>query len=252
MTENAKVKRVCLDNLIQDFTLWQKNLRDAVHENNCFQMEIRSVTKKLQSSEEAEKIAMQEAGKFKDMVDKLQEIISKRCDQEDENEKLKAEIAQLKDKLRKIEEEHKKQISEGLKHLETADLNHKEEIQRIKKETLQESRGEISRLQELVKEKEGEVQQLNKQLADANHANHNEIVKLHLEYDAKLQKLQRNRIKPQSAQTCNANNEIFRKKLQFAKAEAQKEIAALKTKISELERKLQSAQQMPAARRKRF
>lgn len=42
-------------------------------------------------------------------------------------------------------------------------------------------RGEISRLQELVKEKEGEVQQLNKQLADANHANHNEIVKLHLE-----------------------------------------------------------------------
>ena len=40
-------------------------------------------------------------------------------------------------------------------------------------------------------------------------------------------------------------------KLQFAKAEAQKEIAALKSKVSELERKL-SLQQMSAAKRKRF
>ena len=40
-------------------------------------------------------------------------------------------------------------------------------------------------------------------------------------------------------------------KLQFAKAEAQKEITTLKGKVAELERKL-SAQQMPTAKRKRF
>ena len=44
---------------ILHFCILAQNLRDAVHENNCLQMEIRSVTKKLQSSEEAEKIAMQ-------------------------------------------------------------------------------------------------------------------------------------------------------------------------------------------------
>ena len=40
-------------------------------------------------------------------------------------------------------------------------------------------------------------------------------------------------------------------KLQFAKAEAQKEITTLKGKVAELERKL-SAQQMPASKKKRF
>ena len=44
---------------ILHFCILAQNLRDAVHENNCLQMEIRSVTKKLQSSEEAEKIAIQ-------------------------------------------------------------------------------------------------------------------------------------------------------------------------------------------------
>ena len=39
--------------------------------------------------------------------------------------------------------------------------------------------------------------------------------------------------------------------LQFAKTEAQTEIATLKGKVAELERKL-SAQQMPAAKRKMF
>ena len=44
---------------------------------------------------------------------------------------------------------------------------------------------------------------------------------------------------------------FFEQKLQFAKAEAQKEITSLKSKVSELERKL-SAQQTPVAKRKRF
>ena len=44
---------------------------------------------------------------------------------------------------------------------------------------------------------------------------------------------------------------FFEQKLQFAKAEAQKEITSLKSKVSELERKL-SAQQITVAKRKRF
>lgn len=44
---------------------------------------------------------------------------------------------------------------------------------------------------------------------------------------------------------------FFEQKLQFAKAEAQKEITSLKSKVSELERKL-SAQQTTVTKRKRF
>ena len=47
------------DKILHFCILPAQNLRDAVHENNCLQMEIRSVTKKLQSSEEAQKIALE-------------------------------------------------------------------------------------------------------------------------------------------------------------------------------------------------
>ena len=41
MTQNAKVKRVCLDNLIQDFTLWQK-VREKISISVCFRSLIMS------------------------------------------------------------------------------------------------------------------------------------------------------------------------------------------------------------------
>ena len=41
MTQNAKVKRVCLDNLLQDFTLWQK-VREKISSTICFRSFIMS------------------------------------------------------------------------------------------------------------------------------------------------------------------------------------------------------------------
>lgn len=251
-TPNAKTnKQVDLDNLIQEFLQWQTALRDAAHENNCFKMEIRSLTRKLETSQEAERIALEDAGKLKGIIDSLQGVLSKRCDQEEENESLKSQISKMEEKCSSLEKEHKLQISESLKNLEISEQAHRQEILKFKEETLEQSRREITELQKSLQEKADEVRQLQKKLVDTNHANHTEIVKIRLEYDAKLLKLQRSNAKAQGGQTSNANSDIFRKKLQFAKAEAQKEITSLKSKVSELERKL-SAQQTPVAKRKRF
>lgn len=111
----------------------------------------------------------------------------------------------------------------------------------------------ITTLEKSLQGKESQIQQLEKQLADMSHLHQTEIVKLRLEFDEKILKLQRerNNAKAQAGQSFNANTDIFRKKLQFAKAEAQKEINSLKSQVAELERKL-TMRQMPASKRKLF
>nr|XP_058955956.1 restin homolog [Pocillopora verrucosa] len=218
---------VDLDNLIKEYTYFEKVMRHTAQENSRLEKEILFLNKQLQSSQEAEKLSIEEAGKFKAMVDNLQRILLQRCDKEDLLE-------------------HKTELSEALK-------NHKQEIQRVRQEELQQNRKVITTLEKSLQGKESQIQQLEKQLADMSHLHQTEIVKLRLEFDEKILKLQRerNNAKAQAGQSFNANTDIFRKKLQFAKAEAQKEINSLKSQVAELERKL-TMRQMPASKRKLF
>ncbi|KAL9951696.1 hypothetical protein ACROYT_G044417 [Oculina patagonica] len=222
-TGNAVRQAVDLDNLIQEYVHFEQVVRKTGQENSCLQKEIRSLNKQLQSSQDAEKIALEE-----------------------ENAELKSQITLIKEKSIRLEQDHKNQISKAIN-------NHKQEILRLREEALQQRKREITTLEKSQQEKSVQIQQLQKQLADATHAHHTEIVKLRLEYDEKLLKLQRerNNAKAQAGQSFNANTDIFRKKLQFVKAEAQKEINALKSKVADLERKL-AVQQMPATKRKMF
>lgn len=51
-------------------------LRDAAHENNCFKMEIRSLTRKLETSQEAERIAL-EGGSQVFLIESLCNYVSR-------------------------------------------------------------------------------------------------------------------------------------------------------------------------------
>ncbi|XP_027046738.1 coiled-coil domain-containing protein 152-like [Pocillopora damicornis] len=237
---------VDLDNLIKEYTYFEKVMRHTAQENSCLEKEVRSLNKQLQSSQEAEKLSIEEAGKFKAMVDNLQRILLQRCDKEEENAELKSHLTAVTEKTARLEQEHKTELSEALK-------NHKQEIQRVRQEELQQNRKVITTLEKSLQGKESQIQQLEKQLADMSHLHQTEIVKLRLEFDEKILKLQRerNNAKAQAGQSFNANTDIFRKKLQFAKAEAQKEINSLKSQVAELERKL-TMRQMPASKRKLF
>lgn len=189
---------------------------------------------------------MEEAGKFKAMIDNLQKVLLQRCDKEEENAELKSQLTAITEKTGRLEQQHKTELSEALK-------NYQQEIERVRQEGLQQNRMEITTMEKSLHEKESQIQQLEKQLTGMSHSHQTEIVKLRLEFDEKVLKLQRerNNAKAQAGQSFNANTDIFRKKLQFAKAEAQKEISSLKSKVAELERRL-TIRQMPASKRKMF
>ncbi|XP_028514778.1 uncharacterized protein LOC114575019, partial [Exaiptasia diaphana] len=93
---SAKTKHSHLDQLIEDFTKWENATKELSKENTSLNSQIRTLTKHVQISQEAEKCAVEERNSLRSMVDKLQSILSKRCDLEDENRQLKEQIAQAK------------------------------------------------------------------------------------------------------------------------------------------------------------
>ncbi|KAK3750531.1 hypothetical protein QZH41_018144 [Actinostola sp. cb2023] len=241
---SAPTKHLQLDQLIEDFTNWQNATTDLAKENISLVAQIRTLMKQIQTSQEAEKSAVEECNSLRSMVDKLQSILSKRCDFEDENQQLKEQIAQAKTTLQTLENEHKNQISEAMQEIDVSDQMHKQEICRVKEELQQQNKRDMSLLEKNIQEKDGEMRRLQKQLADMSRDKHTQIVKLRLEYDAKLLKLQKsNAAKSQSVPSAHFNSDIFRKKLQAAKCESEKDITALKEKVSQLERQLSMATQ---------
>ncbi|XP_031554808.1 coiled-coil domain-containing protein 150-like [Actinia tenebrosa] len=237
-------KQVQLDLLIEDFSNWQKATTDLAKENASLHSQIRSLAKQIQLIQEAEKVALEECSSLRSMADKLQATLSKRCDFEDENGRLKEQIQQMKKSADALEQEHKNQITEAIKEIEVSDQMHKNEICRLKEESQQQAKREISLLEKSLQEKDSELRHLQKQLADMARDKHTEIVKLRLEYDAKLLKLQKSNVaKSLNTPSSHSNSDIFRKKLQAAKSQSEKDIASLKDKITQLERQVQKYQQ---------
>ncbi|XP_032232176.2 coiled-coil domain-containing protein 91 [Nematostella vectensis] len=256
----SKVKQVLLDKLNDDFIRWQKATSDISKENNSLVIQIRSLQKQIQASQVAEKSTLEENSNLKIMVDKLQSILLKRCDLEVENRQKREQIANMKDTAKNLEEEHKKQMLESMKNLEAANEAHKKELTRLKDEAAQQTKRELALTDKSIQEQACEIRQLQKQLVDMEREKHTELVKLRLEYDAKLLKVQKSNVnKSQNGQNANSNSDIFRKKLQAVRSESEREITNLKSKVAQLERRLAREQnsQTPhsqpfSLKRKRF
>uniref|UniRef100_A0A671FU67 Coiled-coil domain containing 152 n=1 Tax=Rhinolophus ferrumequinum TaxID=59479 RepID=A0A671FU67_RHIFE len=102
---------------------------------------------------------------------------------------------------------------------------------------------------ELIEKKEVEISELNAKLRTQEKERQNEIIKLQLEFDAKLARVQ---TKPKSYPDSTVlPQSVYRRKLQHLQEEKNKEIAALRNTIHDLEQRL-SVGKEPYLKRKRF
>jgi len=110
-------------------------------------------------------------------------------------------------------QEHKLQMAEALDNFQAVQEAHKKELSEMQDAANQQMRRELEVLQRTIQERNGEARQLQKQLADLERDRHTEVVKLRLEYDAKLLKLQKQNTKSQCGQSSSSsiNHEIFRR-----------------------------------------
>ncbi|CAB3988688.1 Hypothetical predicted protein [Paramuricea clavata] len=261
-------EQIDLGEFVNDFLSWQKTIKNLAKENSYVKLQYAIIQKQLQKSQIAEKTANEKCVQLREMVNKLQTTLDIRNNLQDENVKLKKQIAEAKEIATNLEQasnpplslikSHKCQMNEAIKNLEASQQAHAVEVRRLQENNQLQNKREVALLEKGIQEKNGEIRKLCQKLSDMERDKHTEIVKLRLEYDAKLLKAQKSNSKQQSGSMATVNNEIFRKKLQYAKVQAEKEVGVLKNKIMELERKLmqqsrtnqQDFQHVPQKRRR--
>ncbi|XP_071952852.1 uncharacterized protein [Antedon mediterranea] len=244
-------RNVNLDELVQDIHNWQKQIDELWETNQRYELDIKSMRRQCETCETKEKNAIKDASEMHTLVDKLQDILTTRCHIEVQNRTLKDQIEDLKNTIARQNKENKENEDKWKKERQDMIDKHTEEVASVIQDGQIEMQKEVCILERKLDEKTQSVKSLQKQMADAEKAKHTEIVKLKLEYDAKMSKLQKQATKSQQVGNRNAssNSDIFRQKLKFAKEASEKEICTLKRTISDLERKLINQQ---ASKRKKF
>ncbi|XP_040833438.1 coiled-coil domain-containing protein 152 isoform X2 [Ochotona curzoniae] len=104
------------------------------------------------------------------------------------------------------------------------------------------------RYKELIKKKEMEISELKIKLETQEKGKQNEIIKLQLEFDAKLARVQ-TKAKPYPDATLLPQS-IYRRKLQHLQEEKNKEIAVLRATIHDLEQRLSVGKDAHVKRRR--
>ncbi|XP_053151282.1 coiled-coil domain-containing protein 152 isoform X4 [Hemicordylus capensis] len=184
-----------------------------------------------------------ECATLQNMIKGLQQTIENLCHLRDENERLKNTVHISEKTLKTHEQEYKNQIDRLMREIESKGKEHKLEQRKIycdmnkKIETMEEEH------KQLIEKKDLEILELTRQLRDQEKEKQNEIIKLQIEFNEKLVRIQNKAPKPYPAPTAlPLHQSIYRRKLQHLQEEKNKEIEVLRNTIRDLEQKLSKGQ----------
>ena len=233
-----------IDETIKFVNTWDENTDKLLVENQDFKRQIFLLTKKCELSKNFECQARQEIERLHQIVTALQSTLESQMQIVVESEQLKSEIIKLKEEIVLLRAESKQKEVEKKEQIEAMHDFHQAECTNLKMEYEEKLKRAQKSMQDIASEKEKKIQELKELKCLSMREKENAMIKMRLEYDAQLQKLQQKHVtlEPQNIQSSNSSmvrNEILRRKLQHVQVEAQKEIDSLKKKICSLEKTIE-------------
>jgi len=253
--------RVNIDSLVSEFNKWQQSLFDSEQERNEVVDKLEFMSKECVSAKEACSESKKECVDLRDSITHLQEVIHKRCNIEDDNQKLKQAIMAKEQENENLIQQHQNEIDCLQQNSKKQQMEHYTEIETVRETTQNLMTQKESDLKEvamtdkfsfecILQEKNEEISEMQNKFAETDkrykaemavleQKSRAEIMKIRNEYDTKMVKLEKQAAKKiQTTNTTSLNQDIFRKKLQFAKTESEREIAGLKEQIKHLQQQL--------------
>ncbi|XP_027565005.1 coiled-coil domain-containing protein 152 isoform X1 [Neopelma chrysocephalum] len=193
---------------------------------------------------------LKECTTLQNVISGLTQTIENQCNVKDENDRLKDTIHTLEDKLKACEEEYKDQIEKLMTEIKNKEEDHKLEITQLNCNIRKKFEVKEMEYREEREKKELEILELTRQLKIQNEEKQNEIIKLQIEFNAKLARAQDKTTKSFSDASVLPQS-IYRRKLQHLQEEKNKEIEFLRNTIRDLEQRLHKGQDLHL-KRKRF
>ncbi|XP_059349160.1 coiled-coil domain-containing protein 152 [Ammospiza nelsoni] len=244
-----KTSIVNLDKLLYDFSEIEKKISEINDANNLLIHQLEKCNRLLALSQSKEESVKEECSALQNVIKGLTQTIENQCNVKDENDRLRGTIHILEDKLKTCEEEYKDQIEKLMTEIKNKEEDHKLEITQLNCDTRKKFEVKEMEYREEREKKELEILELTRQLKIQNEEKQNEIIKLQIEFNAKLARAQDKTTKAFSDASVLPQS-IYRRKLQHLQEEKNKEIEILRNTIRDLEQRLNKGQDLPFKRRR--
>ncbi|XP_006167022.1 coiled-coil domain-containing protein 152 [Tupaia chinensis] len=231
-----KVSSVNLDKLINDFLQIEKKMIETSGKNSILDIQLEKTNNLLKVLQTKEVSIKEECATLHNMIKGLQRTIEYQHNLKGENEELKKNADLMKEKLKSHEQEYKNNIAKLVNEMKIKEEEHKIEISKLYQEMQKKVELNEEKHRELIEKKEMEISELNEKLRTQEKEKQSEMIKLQLELDAKLARVQ---TKPKPyPNSAILPQTIYRRKLQHLQEEKNKEIAVLRNTIRNLEQRL--------------
>ncbi|NWU29854.1 CC152 protein, partial [Dyaphorophyia castanea] len=244
-----KTSVVNLDKLLDDFSEIEKKISEINEANNLLIHQLEKCNRLLTLSQSKEETIKEECSTLQNVIKGLTQTIENQCNVKDENDRLKGTVHILEDKLKTCEEEYKDQIEKLMIEIKNKEEDHKLEITQLNCDIRKNFEVKEMEYREQREKKELEILELTRQMKIQNEEKQNEIIKLQIEFNAKLARAQDKTTKSFSDASVLPQS-IYRRKLQHLQEEKNKEIEILRNTIRDLEQRLQKGQDLPFKRRR--
>ncbi|XP_015245940.1 PREDICTED: coiled-coil domain-containing protein 152 [Cyprinodon variegatus] len=198
-------------------------------------------------------------------VNQLQQTLQEQFDLRAENERLKKEIMNLIEERERTTKAGKAETEQLLSKMRADEDRHQRALEAIKRqrnreveeahrEALRKMETKDAEMRRLLEEKDLDLEEMKKRLKDQERERHSELLKLQMEFGAKLARVQIS--SQRSQQQLNGGNllpqSVYKRKLQFFQEEKNKEISALRQRIKELEESQHAVSSNSHVKRRRF
>ncbi|NWS67731.1 CC152 protein, partial [Crotophaga sulcirostris] len=244
-----KTSVVNLDKLLDNFSEIEKKISEISEANNLLGLQLDKCNRLLTLSQSKEESVKEERTTLQNLIKGLTQTIENQCNVKDENDRLKGTIHILEEKLKTCEQEYKDEIEKLMIEIRKKEEDHKLEITQLNCNMRKQFEVKEEEYREQKEKKELKILELTRQLKIQNEEKQNEIIKLQIEFNAKLARVQNKTTKSFSDASVLPQS-IYRRKLQHLQEEKNKEIEVLRNTIRDLEQRLHKGQDLHLKRRR--
>nr|XP_046230773.1 coiled-coil domain-containing protein 152-like [Scatophagus argus] len=247
-----KLNCVNLDSFMEKFTQLEQKITEVNGKNNMWEIMQEETDRLMKFYLTKAKSLTEERNSLLVTVNKLQQTLQEQCNLRVENERLKKDMAELKQQNERTAQDGEAEVQQLLSEMRAEGERHKRELETVRQQCSREvedaHRLGFSQLEakgaevkKLLEKKDLELEDMKKKLKQQEREKQSEILKLQMEFGAKLARVESTAQWSQQQQQQQQHSSsllpqsVFKRKLHFFQEEKNKEIEALRQRIKELE-----------------
>uniref|UniRef100_UPI0037E7DC1D coiled-coil domain-containing protein 152 n=1 Tax=Semicossyphus pulcher TaxID=241346 RepID=UPI0037E7DC1D len=247
----TNLNRVNLDKFLEDFFRLEQKITEVYGKNNTLEIMLEDANRRLKFSQGKEKSLIEERDSLLVTVNILQQTVQEQINFRVENDRLKNDFVELKQQsertaqngeaeVQRLVGEMRAEADRHQRELETVRQQCRTEVEDAHREAFNQMEAKDFEVKNLLEKKDLDLEEMKKKLKEQERERQSELLKLQMEFGAKLARVQSTAqwSQHQQQQQHSSNllpQSVFKRKLQFFQEEKNREIEALRHRIKELE-----------------